>query len=89
MCSQTHLVPFLLIPSNGTTRITSLIPFQGIGKHSGQGTDAEVVRSKRTENHTTTHRKAVQISRDVNCSHGHLFLGKIVTRRIIGIPTAS
>ena len=47
-------IPKGLIPSNRTTRIASLIPLQGIGQHTGVGTDREVIRSKRTEHQSAT-----------------------------------
>ena len=68
------------IPSNRTTRIASLIPFQCIGQHAGKGTDAEVVRRERTEYQTTTHGEAMEVAGDVHRSHGHLLLREVVTR---------
>ena len=70
----------LSIPSDRTTRIASLVPLQGIGEHAGNGTDAEIVRSERTEHETTTHGEAVEVATDVHRSHGHLLLREVVTR---------
>ena len=69
-----------LIPSNGTTRIASLIPLQGIGQHAGERTDAEVVRRERTEHQATTHGEAMDVAGNVDRSHGHLLLREVITR---------
>ena len=78
-----------LIPGNGTTRIASLVPLQGVGQHSGERTDTEVVRCKRTEYQTAAHGKAMEVTRYVDSSHRHLLLREIVTRRVVDIPTAT
>ena len=70
----------MLVPSNCTTRIASLIPLQGIGQHAGKGTDAEVVRCERTEHQTATHGETVEVTSDVDGGHGHLLLREVVTR---------
>ena len=70
----------LSIPSNSTTRIASLIPFQGIGKHRRKGTNTEIVRSERTEYQATTHGETVEVATDVHRSHGHLLLREVITR---------
>ena len=80
---------FILIPGNGTTRIASLIPFQGVAQHSRHRPDTEVVRGEWAEYQTATHGKAVQVARDVYRSHGHLLAGKIITRRIVDVPSAT
>ena len=81
-------IPKGLIPSNRTTRIASLIPLQGIGQHTGVGTDREVIRSKRTEHQSATHIKAVQVTGNVQGCHRHLLGGKVVSGRISHVPTA-
>ena len=79
----------LIVPPDGTTCITTLIPLQCIGQHTREGTDTEVIRSKRTEHQTAAHGKAVQIARDIHRCHGHLLLCKVVTGRIVDVPTAT
>ena len=68
------------IPCHGTARIAPLIPLQGIGQHTGKGTDAEVVRSERPEHQTATHGKAMEVASDIDSRHGHLLLREIITR---------
>ena len=64
-----HLRKAISIPRNRTTRITTLIPLQGIRQHTGVGTDREVVRGERTEYQTTTHVEAMQVTRNVQRRH--------------------
>ena len=71
---------FILIPGNGTTRIASLIPLQGIRQHARKRPDTEVVRGERTEHQTAAHGEAVQVTRDVHRGHGHLLVGEIISR---------
>ena len=59
---QKHILFFILIPSNGTTRIASLIPFQRIAQHARYRSDTEVVRCEWSEYQTATHGKTVQVS---------------------------
>ena len=79
----------VLIPSNRTTRIASLIPFQGISQHAGKRTNTEIIRRKRSKYQAAAHGETVQVAGNVYRSHRHLLLSKVITGRIVDVPTAT
>lgn len=68
-----------LIPSYGTTRVASLIPFQGIGQHTGLCTNTEIIGSDGAEYQAAAHFETVHVATDVDGCHRHFLRVEVVT----------